>query len=89
MEYTIIHVEGGPAWVFVKPAGFGLNYATAYRCANMFQAIAKAEGARIATAPVAPPEEVSAEWNTYCEHHKWNQDPTRSETWGWKDLPHE
>lgn len=85
MEYVLIYVEHGPAWIITRPIGSTINGTAAYRFPTVFQAVAWKHHQEPRT--VHSPDDVSREWSTYCEHHKWSEDPGDPRSWTWKPLP--
>lgn len=92
LEYTIISVYGGAAWIITRPAGWtGIGGTAAYKAVTSAMAnrrISRYRRNRGTTdlGLILTGEDVSREWNTYCTHHHWNQDPTEPTTWEWKTL---
>lgn len=85
LEYTIISVYGGAAWIITRPAGDTNHGTTAYKAVTKAMAdrrIDKYRRNRPAGDLGAPltGDDVSREWNTYCEHHYWNQKPHQPTT---------
>lgn len=91
LEYTIVSVYDGRAWIITRPAGSTNNGTNAYVALTREAALRRIRRYRVTKvadslgAPLTG-EEVSREWNTYCEHHHWNQNPNDPRTWNWSTL---
>lgn len=91
LEYTIISVYGGAAWIITRPAGDTTGGTTAYKAVTKAMADRRIDKYRRnrPTGDLGAPltgDDVSREWNTYCEHHYWNQKPHQPTTWKWRAL---
>lgn len=84
-EFTIIEVDDGPAWVLFRNNGQVERTAVCIP-EGEWVALEYVYAAREVKSIVQTSEEVCARWNEYCNHHEWNQDPSNSSSWEWKEI---
>ena len=84
VERTIVGLVGGPVWVISRVGGVLQDYARRYPT----EALAEASEFRGVdqTYQSQHYRDVEAEWNGYCENHEWTQDPSRPQTWEWRQV---
>lgn len=85
-QYTIVGKMSGPAWIITRPGEGRIADKVAYRFPTMKLATLATQGHThpYAWAVKCSPEDVSREWREMTDDG-WNQDPTDSSSWYWKN----